>query len=436
MSKEASKKNVLILDGDADCNSLFDSFFMHVGYSPIYAESEENAVDEIQKSSFSLILVDIFSLGMNQLDTLKKLHKAASTNNSTPIVIITKENKKELVANSIKLGARDYLAKPIDKKIFVKHIGKIIPLEIQKNQKNVNKEKNEKKANNDQQGCDESEEKRTLVEDLIYKLKNDKLDFSAMPQLGYKIIELLRDEKTSLKKVNEFIEKDPGIFSRILKSANSAVYAAGKQVYSPKDAIMRIGIKRTVNYVLIISSARLFVHPDPTYSKLLKEILEHSICAAICAREIAVEIQYPSPDNLFAFGLLHDIGKVLLLRILNQLSKQRDLGDEESVIKVLEQLHSKFGATLMKKWDFPHDFYEAILCHHEQPNISKHAKPTVITALANIMAKEIDNGTLKENAKSIMKLPHNKLIGYRPKDIESLIKLAEKEKQIISSLLD
>ena len=57
MSNQALRKNVLILDGDADCNSLFDSFFMHVGYSSIYVENEDSALEEIKKTPLSLILV-------------------------------------------------------------------------------------------------------------------------------------------------------------------------------------------------------------------------------------------------------------------------------------------------------------------------------------------------------------------------------------------
>jgi len=433
VSKPDSNDNVLILDQDTNSQALFDSFFKRVGFDPIYVENDDNAITELENKQFSLIIVDIFSKGMNKFDTLKKLKKATSKKSNTPIVVITEENKKEVVSECIALGAKDYLAKPINKNVFVSRISKIITLKTQKSKANSDEAKTEQNTNAPE---DDKPKENNLVEDLIYKLKNDKLDFSTMPQLGYKIIELLKDDNTPLKKVNELIEKDPGIFSRILKSANSAVYAAGKPVYSPKDAIMRIGIKRTINYVLLISSARLFSHPDPTYSTMLKSVLEHSICTAICAREISSEVNYPNPDNLFAFGLLHDIGKVLLLRILNQLSKQRDLSDPEILNNVMTQLHTKFGASLMKKWNFPADFHEAVLCHHEKPNISKHAKPTVITALANTIAKEIDNETIKENTKIILMLPHNKLIGYRPKNFDDLVKKVTKEKQTLAALLE
>lgn len=433
MSETNPNNTVLIVDQDDDNLALFDSFFKRVGFDPVHVANDDSAVLEIQNNTFSLIIVDIFSKGMNQLDTLKKLKQATSKKNNTPIVVITKENKKEIVSECINLGAKDYLAKPINKNVFVAHISKLITFNFQKNKpKSANAEKEQSEDKSETRKSEEN----NLVEDLIYKLKNDKLDFSTMPQLGYKIIELLKNDNTPLKKVNELIEKDPGIFSRILKSANSAVYAAGKPVYSPKDAILRIGIKRTINYVLLISSARLFSHPDPNYSILLKSVLEHSICTAICAREISIEVNYPNPDNLFAFGLLHDIGKVLLLRILNQLSKQRDLSDPEILTNIMTQLHTKFGASLMKKWNFPADFHEAVLCHHEQPNISKHAKPTVITALANTIAKEIDNETIKENTKLILMLPHNRLIGYRPKNFDDLVKKVTKEKQTLAALLE
>jgi len=419
--------NVLIVFPDKESRVLFDSFFKRVDVNGTYADSLNTALEEIGKSTVSLVLVDISTKDGHRLDVLEEISKIIKTKSNASIVVITEKPKKELISMCVELGAKGFLTKPIDKQAFVERIGRLIKIKPLKPAEGNKTETEESES---------TDSKKDLISELIEKLKNDKLDFSAMPQLGYKIIELLKDDSTPLPKVNEYIEKDPGIYARILKAANSAVFAGSKPVFSPKDAILRIGVKRTINYVLLISSARLFAHPNPVYEKILKEVLLHSIGTAICAREISSEIKHPNADNFFAFGLLHDIGKVLLLRILNQFSKQRDLEDMEMLENLLEQLHTKFGASLMKKWHFPQEFHEMVLCHHEQPDIAKHSKATVITSLANIIAHEIESETMAKNTKTLLKLPHTRLIGFRPKKLDDLEKIVIEEKKIMVSMLE
>ena len=337
----------------------------------------------------------------------------------TSTVVVTKYSKTEVVSKCVAIGAADYIVKPIENSSFTRRIGKLVVFpEVESKTE------------------DRPKTSSSLINELAEKLKNDDLDFSVMPQLGYKIIELLEDDKTPLAKVTDLIEKDPGIFSRILKAANSPIYAAAKPVYNAKESILRIGIKRTINYVLVISSARLFSSPDKTYEDLLRQILEHGLTAAIVAREIGNTINYPSPENLFAFGLLHDVGKVLLLRILKDVSEERNITDPAVIEELLEKLHTRFGASLIKKWNFPSDFYEAVLFHHEDPDRGQHKPQVVITALANIIAHEIENETLKTNTAAILKKPHLGLLGIKTSNFDSYRVAVKKEIEVFKNLLD
>ncbi|MDH3326087.1 MAG: response regulator [Gammaproteobacteria bacterium] len=434
-------KNILLLDADLSNQAFLGSFFTKTGFTVVFVKNEAEALSELSAKPFLLILIDIFTSDLAGVASLQNIIKA--TTNKTPIVVISEANSKDLVENCIKSGAKDFIAKPINVEKFVRHVGKLVRLKTSKSASPALKPnvatKSKIDKHNEKKGEKEDEKKggsKSLIEELVDRLKHDKLDFSVMPQMGYKIIELLRDEKTPLDKVNELIEKDPGIFSRILKAANSAVYAAGKPVYTPKEAIQRIGVRRTIDYTLIISSARLFKNPNPAFDNILKDVLGHSLCAGICAREIGNIIKYPEVDHLFAFGLLHDIGKVLLLRILNEIEKERKLDNEEDLVNLLDKLHTKFGASLMKKWNFPNEFHEAVLFHHDKTGHSKRLASTVITSLANILAREVDDATINENTNKLLSLPQVKLLGIRANSFDDFVKRVNSEKEVLASLID
>ena len=411
-------KDILIIDIDPESQKAFNRFFVEKGYKPRYAKDEQTAITAINSKPFALIIIDILTSGLSGLKSLQNIVVNAKRKN-TQTVVVTKYSKTEVVSKCVGIGATDYIVKPIENVSFTQRIGKLIKLP-----------EPERKADEPPKPAS------SLINELVEKLKNDDLDFSVMPQLGYKIIELLEDDKTPLNKVTDLIEKDPGIFSRILKAANSPVYAAGKPVYNAKESILRIGIKRTINYVLVISSARLFSSPDKTYEDLLKTILEHGLTAAIVARELGNTINYPNPENLFAFGLLHDIGKVLLLRILKDVSEERNIKDPAVITELLEKLHTRFGASLIQKWNFPKEFYEAILYHHDDPDRGRHKPQVVITSLANIIAHEIENGTLKTNTASIIKRPHLGLLGIKMNNFDPYRIAVQKEIEVFKNLLD
>lgn len=415
----APNKNILIVDSDAESQQAFKSFFEDSGFKIVFVDNEENALKQISAIPFALVIIDILTKGLSGMNTLQNVLNTAKTKN-TPTVVVTKYSKVEIVSKCVSLGAKDYIVKPIKPDSFRERLGKLITITNTSTPATDSKPKSGS----------------SLIDELAEKLKNDELDFSVMPQLGYKIIELLKDEKTPLHAVTELIEKDPGIYSRILKAANSPVYAAAKPVYNPKEAILRIGVKRTVNYVLVISSARLFKIPDKTYEQLLKVNLEHALSSAIVARELGQTISYPDPDNLFAFGLLHDIGKVLLLRILNEVSKDRNITDPQVITEILNKLHTRFGATLMKKWNFPKEFHDAVLYHHDEPERGKHTPPVVVTSLANIIAHEIDNETLKENTAKILRQTHFSMLGIKSNKLDQYQKAVKLEMEMLKSLID
>ena len=286
---ESESHRVLILDADSGHQAFFSLFFKQYGFDVTFVKNEAETIKALTLQIYSLIIIDVMSENLSGARSLKGLVRF--TKQSLPILVISQIDSKSVISDCLKYGANKFIPKPIDVELLSNSINEVLLSEP---------DSVEVAADNNTDFQDNQE--RSLIEELAHRLKHDKLDFSAMPELGHKIIEMLNDEKTSLKKVADFIEKDPGIFSRILKSANSVAFNSGKPVYTPDAAIQRIGVRRTSRYVLAISSVKLFKNPNPAFEDLLKGILKHSFTTAICAREIGQSIKDPYADNYFAFG--------------------------------------------------------------------------------------------------------------------------------------
>jgi DNA-binding NtrC family response regulator len=103
--------NILIVDDDRIILDSLCEFLKLEGYSTVGAESYKQAVNQIQKQKFSLAVVDVNlpdGSGFELLNLVKKNHP------QTVVIIITGYGTIESAVEAIKMGAYDYLTKPIN----------------------------------------------------------------------------------------------------------------------------------------------------------------------------------------------------------------------------------------------------------------------------------------------------------------------------------
>jgi DNA-binding NtrC family response regulator len=102
--------SILIVDDDRIILDSLCEFLKLEGYSTIGAESYKQAVNQVQKQRFSLVITDVNlpdGSGFELLNLLKKNHP------QTVVIIITGYGTIESAVEAIKMGAYDYLTKPI-----------------------------------------------------------------------------------------------------------------------------------------------------------------------------------------------------------------------------------------------------------------------------------------------------------------------------------
>jgi putative nucleotidyltransferase with HDIG domain len=106
---------------------------------------------------------------------------------------------------------------------------------------------------------------------------------------------------------------------------------------------------------------------------------EHSIGSAVVARIIAEKKGYKEPEELSVEGLLHDVGKVILMlqfphdyqKALSEAeAHRRTIADAET--DYFAANHATVGAWVAQKWSFPRYLTDVIEYHHK-PHLAKHA---------------------------------------------------------------
>lgn len=216
------------------------------------------------------------------------------------------------------------------------------------------------------------------------------VDLPSLPEIYLRVSQQLEDENASVEQIGITVQNDPAISSRVLKMVNSAYYGLPNQVASIDQAVTLLGRER-LKHTLIGSVLRgvFSSQDDPAFS--MQAFWQHSIKTAIIARHLAQQsTQIDEPEAMFTAGLLHDIGKLLLINKY----PERMLAAEEYMIQKrvdilsaeLSQIgltHTVVGEALMDHWGLPKLLIDCAASHHEVVHDGANRYATHLIYLAN-----------------------------------------------------
>ncbi len=113
---------ILVVDDEAPQREMLAGFLAKQGYEVVPAVSGAEALERLQREAFDLILTDHRMPQMSGLDLLKA---AREINPEVPVVVMTAYGSVEQAVAAMKVGAYDYLGKPIDLDDLLHRIGKV-----------------------------------------------------------------------------------------------------------------------------------------------------------------------------------------------------------------------------------------------------------------------------------------------------------------------
>src|ERR1700723_2592500 len=105
-----SMHNILIVDDERGIRDSLSGVLADEGYSASGAESGEAGLDLIRKTAFDVVLLDIWMPGIDGLDTLQKIR---ALENPPEVIMISGHGTIETAVRATKLGAYDFLEKPL-----------------------------------------------------------------------------------------------------------------------------------------------------------------------------------------------------------------------------------------------------------------------------------------------------------------------------------
>jgi putative nucleotidyltransferase with HDIG domain len=253
-------------------------------------------------------------------------------------------------------------------------------------------------------------------------------DLPPIPAMAIKALQMMQDPMVSVRDLQSVIVKDQALAAKILRIVNSAMYCLSREISTLSHAIAILGMETVRSIIMAASVQHVYqtgmVHGHDLGTKILSD---HSWGAAICSRIIAQKTRYPHPEEAFLCGLIHDIGKPVMLKNLTDRYTQIVSDAYRGAVRFFEAemeafgfSHAHVGALLTEKWNFPPQLSEGIGCHHNPLSAQNHRHLACVVNLANLVMTRLEIGFEKDKNLDLNAQPSTEILKLSPSTIEEI----------------
>jgi putative nucleotidyltransferase with HDIG domain len=203
-----------------------------------------------------------------------------------------------------------------------------------------------------------------------------------LPANASEIMILALDPDVSVTQLARVTSRDQVLAARMLRLANSAYCAPLQEITTISEAVVRLGTASVRNVVLATCMASR-LQSGSTYGTQGRGLAAHGIGTAFLAQLVA-RVAVVNQEEAFLYGLVHDIGKLLVL----QLSKDYVRGggkapSEAEVVAMIDAKHAEFGGRVLREWRLPPVIEEPVVYHHRPDAAPSHAVEASVCYVAN-----------------------------------------------------
>jgi putative nucleotidyltransferase with HDIG domain len=218
-----------------------------------------------------------------------------------------------------------------------------------------------------------------------------------LPSLPAVVVELLESvdrEDVNAEALADKIALDQALAARALKVANSPFYGLQSKVATIQDATVILGLRQVRSLVTAAAVTGAFSFSSASWFDP-RRFWQHCVGVALCARALAAEVGL-SEDGAFTAGLLHDIGRLVLVtcfpeeyRQVALYRKKHDCYPLTAERDILGLDHASVGKALAERWRFAPAIQEAVALHHAPEEVTGDSLAGIVH-VADVMAHALD----------------------------------------------
>lgn len=199
-----------------------------------------------------------------------------------------------------------------------------------------------------------SDDTDELLRTFARKIVNDSFSLPLLPAIAIKLQELWSHSKIETEPILKLVHEDQVLSAYLLRVINSALGKDRQRCNTIKQALATY----SADHLIGIVHAQMACAQPPNQPDTVSELLQHALRCACLSEQIAIQV---GEDHEVAYtcGLLHNIGKILLLQLLTD----KNIADER-LPQLVTKFHQNCGALLSRRWNLDPKIHDCIKYYH------------------------------------------------------------------------
>lgn len=392
--------DVLLVDDEDSVRNLIGRILESAGYAVSKAVNGQDALDQLQRRRFDLIITDIRMPQMDGIELMKVIQ-----NGNIPTMVLSAMTTTENVVLARKLGAVDFLVKSsFEKNSFLKRVEKATGKKAAPEKPAVTGVAAAAAAIAAAAAAPRPAPTAPppvpgpSLTDIEKRLKRVD-EIKALSFVATEIVQLASESESSVQELVALITRDHSITSKVLQLSNSAFFRVQRRVRTLDQAVKNIGFTQIRDLAIGVSVIEGFTKGSGHLNRI--EFWKHSIATAVICRRLADMTKHPVPETAFLAGLLHDLGRVVYDEYFHdeyQPVMRRAMADgltlEHLEHDMLGVSHPQLARKMLDRWKLPDAINDAITFHHAPYDaiknfLSKDRHLLAIVHAGNVIAESM-----------------------------------------------
>ncbi|MGD7035275.1 HDOD domain-containing protein [Methylotuvimicrobium buryatense] len=192
---------------------------------------------------------------------------------------------------------------------------------------------------------------QAFLDHVQKELDANRLILPTLPDIAIKVRDAVTKGEATAQQLADMIVTDAALSARLIQVSNSPLYRGVNEIKSIQMAVTRLGLKTISSLVTSLVMQQMFNPASKVLEYYFRQSWEQSVNVSAISRALATCTRHLNPDEAMLAGLIHQIGKLPILMLIEDIPEFRD--SPSRLEKLLEKAHPAVGKIIMDTWTFP-----------------------------------------------------------------------------------
>jgi putative nucleotidyltransferase with HDIG domain len=268
----------------------------------------------------------------------------------------------------------------------------------------------------------------SLFDRIIRLIESGGLKLPVYNPVLIKLQAAAADNTEDIGEIERLIMSDQAMAAEVLRAANSPFFCGLSPVRTIRTAIVRLGTRQIRRLIILASECAKYKARSPALHKMLSNLWRHASTTALAAQWLSKRLRLTGIEEIcFLGGLLHDIGKHVILKSIDEIEKKEKssvYSSPDVINEILLTAHCQLGHKMLQDWNVP-EIYCQIARDHHLENLLSGDLPLTIVRLANQGSNKLGLGLNSNPSLDLAATPEAKLLEVGEELLGELLDMLE-----------